>query len=111
MSFSTIRVCVLIVAPPWHMAKRRNPNAEEEPGPGSESTMEGRASVEDLRMLKKQLSDVSAALRLRYEFRRELAPYIGIEWINQYGRTEELTRAVMGDPSDTRIVAGLRFWF
>ena len=57
------------------------------------------------------LSDISAALRLRYEFRRELAPYIGIEWVNQYGETEDLTRAAGGDPSDTRVVAGLRFWF
>jgi copper resistance protein B len=54
---------------------------------------------------------MSAALRLRYEVRREFAPYIGIEWVNQSGETEELTRAAGGDPSDTRIVAGVRFWF
>jgi copper resistance protein B len=57
------------------------------------------------------VSDVSVGLRLRYEFRRELAPYIGIEWVDQYGQSEDLTQAAGGDPSDTRIVAGLRVWF
>jgi copper resistance protein B len=57
------------------------------------------------------LSDISAALRLRYEFRRELAPYLGIERVNQHGETEDFTRAANGDPGDTRVVAGIRFWF
>lgn len=57
------------------------------------------------------LSEVSAGLRLRYEFRRELAPYIGIERISQHGRTADLTRAAGGDPSDTRIIVGLRLWY
>jgi len=48
---------------------------------------------------------------LRYEIRRELAPYIGIEWVNQYGETADLTRATGRDPTDARIVAGIRFWF
>ena len=77
--------------------------------PRLEANFYGKNDLE--RGLGSGLSDVSAALRLRYEFRRELAPYIGIEWINQYGRTEQLTRAVLGDPSDKRIVAGMRFWF
>jgi len=57
------------------------------------------------------LSDMSLALRLRYEIRRELAPYIGVERISQHGGTEDLTRAAGGDPSDTRLMMGLRFWF
>lgn len=57
------------------------------------------------------LANVSVGLRLRYEVRRELAPYIGIERIAEYGRTEDLTRAAGGDPNDTRIIAGLRFWY
>jgi copper resistance protein B len=64
-----------------------------------------------LRGLGSGLSDVSAALRLRYEIRRELAPYVGIEWVRKYGETEELARAAGKDPNDARIVAGLRFWF
>lgn len=57
------------------------------------------------------LSSVSLGLRLRYELRRELAPYIGIERITDYGETKNLSRAAGRDPSDWRVVAGLRFWF
>ncbi len=63
------------------------------------------------RRLGSGLSDASAALRLRYEFRREFAPYIGIEWVRNYGETEDLARAAGEDANDTRFVAGLRFWF
>jgi copper resistance protein B len=57
------------------------------------------------------LSDLSAAIRLRYELRRELAPYFGIEWVRKYGETEDFARAVGEDPNDARFIAGLRFWF
>jgi copper resistance protein B len=63
------------------------------------------------RGLASGLSDVSLALRLRYEIRRELAPYIGVERVSQHGGTEDLTRAAGGDSSDTRLTMGLRFWF
>ncbi len=63
------------------------------------------------RGLASGLSDVSLALRLRYEIRRELAPYIGVERVSQYGDTKDLTLAAGGDPSDTRLTMGLRFWF
>lgn len=77
--------------------------------PSFEANFYGRADRE--RGLGSGLSDVSFGLRLRYEIRRELAPYVGLEWSDQYGGTEELTRAANGDPSDTRLTAGLRFWF
>lgn len=77
--------------------------------PRLEANFYGKADVE--RGLGSGLSDVGLALRLRYEIRRELAPYIGIAWINQYGGTEEYSRAAGRDPSDTRITVGLRFWF
>lgn len=56
-------------------------------------------------------SAAAIGIRLRYEFRREIAPYIGVEWTQQYGDTKAFTRAEGGDPSETRFVAGLRFWF
>lgn len=56
------------------------------------------------------LSDATLALRLRYEIRREFAPYIGLEWTDQYGGTEDLSRAAGRDPSDVRLVVGIRFW-
>jgi len=57
------------------------------------------------------LSDLTIGMRLRYEIRREFAPYVGIEWVGQYGGTADYTRAA-GDPTkETYYVAGLRFWF
>ena len=57
------------------------------------------------------LSDVSVALRLRYEIRREFAPYVGIERSNKYGGTADFARAAGQRTSESRVVAGLRFWF
>ena len=57
------------------------------------------------------LAELSLGLRLRYEVRREFAPYVGIEWRDEHGGTELMTRAAGHDPSDTRAVLGLKFWF
>lgn len=57
------------------------------------------------------LSDASAQLRLRYEIRREFAPYVGIEWKRKFGATKDLARSVGEDAIDVTFVAGLRFWF
>ncbi len=57
------------------------------------------------------LSDMSAGLRLRYETRREFAPYLGVEWARKFGETKDFARAAGEDPSETRYVAGVRLWF
>ncbi len=57
------------------------------------------------------LSDVEIGLRLRYEIRREFAPYIGINWSKQYGNTADYSRLQGESSSDTQIVLGLRAWF
>jgi copper resistance protein B len=57
------------------------------------------------------LSDLAVGLRLRYEFSRQFAPYIGVEWTDTYGDTADYRRAVGQDTSGTQFVAGLRFWF
>jgi copper resistance protein B len=57
------------------------------------------------------LSDAVAGLRLRYEIRREFAPYAGIEWSRKFGGTADFARAAGEDTAETRLVAGLRFWF
>jgi len=66
---------------------------------------------DDKRSIGSGISTAAIGFRLRYEFRREIAPYIGVEWTQQYGDTKDFTRAAGGDPSETRFVAGLRFWF
>ena len=57
------------------------------------------------------LSDISFGLRLRYEFWREFAPYLGIEWTSKYGETKDFAQATGNDSSETQYVAGIRFWF
>ena len=54
---------------------------------------------------------MDAGLRLRYEIRREFAPYIGVEWSRSYGDTADFARSEGEDVQDTRFVAGVRFWF
>ena len=57
------------------------------------------------------LSDLQLALRLRYEIRREFAPYVGVAWIRRLGKTADLFRASGEEASDLQALAGVRFWF
>lgn len=57
------------------------------------------------------LSDINAGLRLRYEITRQFAPYVGVTWNRQLGRTADITRQRGGDSSEVQAVAGVRFWF
>lgn len=57
------------------------------------------------------LSKAEAGLRLRYEFTRRFAPYVGLVHERAFGRTADL-REVDGEHTrDTRFVAGVRMWF
>ena len=57
------------------------------------------------------LSDAQLGLRLRYELRREIAPYVGVAWVRHFGNTADLRRASGEDDSDVEFLAGIRFWF
>jgi copper resistance protein B len=57
------------------------------------------------------LSQLELGLRLRYEIRREFAPYVGVEWSGKFGDTADLAEDADETVRDTRFVAGLRFWF
>lgn len=57
------------------------------------------------------LSDATFGLRLRYEIRREFAPYLGIVWQHRLGQAADFARAAGHDAADTQIVAGVRIWF
>lgn len=57
------------------------------------------------------LSSVEAGLRLRYEIRRELAPYVGVEWSRAFGDTADYIEAGGGEAETTRLVIGLKAWF
>jgi len=57
------------------------------------------------------LSDLQLGLRLRYEVRREFAPYVGVNWTRKFGGTADLARAEGGDPDELQWLAGVRAWF
>lgn len=59
----------------------------------------------------KGLNDLQLGLRLRYEFTREIAPYIGVAWQKQYGDTASFTSADGGIVEDTKLIVGIRLWF
>ena len=57
------------------------------------------------------LSTVELGLRLRYEIRREFAPYIGVNWERSVGATADFARSAGDDPGAISLVAGVRLWF
>lgn len=54
---------------------------------------------------------IEAGVRLRYEFAREFAPYIGIDQEWKLGNSRDFARSAGEDPSVTNYVIGVRFWF
>jgi len=57
------------------------------------------------------LSDAEFGLRLRYEIRREFAPYIGVNWYKKYGNTADFARDDGESVSESSVVIGVRAWF
>lgn len=57
------------------------------------------------------LSDAELGLRLRYEVRREFAPYVGVNWERRLGDSARFARAAGEDSGGLGVVAGIRAWF
>jgi copper resistance protein B len=57
------------------------------------------------------VSDAELGLRLRYEIRREFAPYIGVEWRRVFGGSADIARAQGSAVFDAELVLGVRCWF
>ncbi|ABC63015.1 copper resistance protein B [Erythrobacter litoralis] len=57
------------------------------------------------------LDRIEAGLRLRYEFAREFAPYVGVSQEWRIGDSADYARAAGEDSSVTNYVVGIRFWF
>lgn len=56
-------------------------------------------------------SDIEAGLRLRYEIKRQFAPYIGVSWKRKFGNTAAFARAANEEVRESKFVAGVRIWF
>ena len=57
------------------------------------------------------LSSGELGLRLRYEFAREFAPYVGVEYERYFGDTADFARAAGEERSGWSFLLGLRIWF
>ncbi len=75
--------------------------------------VEANLSAQDIALLGvgAGLDQIEVGARLRYEFRREFAPYIGIEQSWRTGRGADFARLRGEATSVTSLVAGIRFWF
>lgn len=57
------------------------------------------------------LSSAEASLRLRYEVKREFAPYIGVNFSKKFGQTADFSKDEGEETSETQFVMGIRAWF
>ncbi len=56
-------------------------------------------------------TDISLGLRLRYELRREFAPYVGIKYTTLLGETADIGRRAGSDVEELQYVIGVRIAF
>ncbi|KIU37247.1 copper resistance protein CopB [Methylobacterium radiotolerans] len=63
------------------------------------------------RELGSGVSDIDMGLRLRYEFTREIAPYVGLSYQQFLGGTADYRRRSGEGSGDLRALAGLRLWY
>lgn len=56
------------------------------------------------------LNDMGLGMRLRYEFSRKFAPYVGYSWTKRYGGAADFAREEGEPASEGAFVAGLRVW-
>jgi copper resistance protein B len=56
------------------------------------------------------LNDGEFGIRLRYEIRREFAPYIGVVWTSRFGQTADFARQEGEPVRNLGLVLGIRVW-
>jgi len=57
------------------------------------------------------LSDAEIGLRLRYDIRREFAPYVGVQYERSFGATRRFAKQAGEDAGGWSLLAGVRMWF
>jgi copper resistance protein B len=69
--------------------------------PEAEAELYGKSDAG--REIGSALANLDLGLRLRYEIRREIAPYLGVAWTRRRGPG--------ADTNDVQFVAGIRAWY
>ena len=57
------------------------------------------------------INNVKISFRLRYEFKREFAPYVGFSYTKLFGQTKDYANQAGEDTSYFSTFVGLRMWF
>jgi copper resistance protein B len=57
------------------------------------------------------VADAELGFLMRYEIRREFAPYAGIVWVRRFGRNADIALDRGDDPNNLQFTVGLRAWF
>ena len=57
------------------------------------------------------LSDAEVGLRLRYDIRREFAPYVGVQYRRAFGDTRRFLKEEGEDAAGWSLLIGIRMWF
>jgi copper resistance protein B len=63
------------------------------------------------RLVGAGFSDIDTGLRLRYEFSRKFAPYLGVVYDGKFGQTANFAWRTGESTGDVRFVFGVRVWF
>ena len=69
------------------------------------------SKADPARLVGAGFSDIDTGIRLRYEFTRNFAPYLGVVYEGKFGQTASYTRRAGESTSDFRFVFGVRAWF
>ena len=57
------------------------------------------------------INDIELGVRLRYEFSRQFAPYLGVNWSRKFGETADLAREEGESVDDFSVLGGMRLLF
>lgn len=57
------------------------------------------------------ITEAELGLRLRFEWHRRFAPYIGVNWSRLSGGTADLARSAGRSDEDTQVIIGIRLWY
>jgi len=69
------------------------------------------SKADPARLVGAGFSDIDTGLRMRYEFDRKFAPYIGVVYEGKFGQTANFARRAGESAGDLRFVFGIRTWF
>ena len=69
------------------------------------------SKADPARMVGAGFADIDTGLRLRYEFSRKFAPYLGVVYEGKFGQTANFARRAGESTGGVRFVAGVRLWF